>query len=267
MFNILDSVHAVSYGVSVKCDPVSAIHLANVVGSRAIVMGTYHPASGKNADKITSGVLTLAFDLDAAELVGVNMRPFQNEDMNIFLNRKTKKIQKEQECDHIVDLGCVATPYGAVLALGRDMAVEKSSNSGSVSREGYGQGVNLVATDTSGRVRWVRNLRRNDLREDGGTPPLGVSTADGKVCVVKVEHAKMPSIYDISDEAKQFKQGDKGNLVVYTVDANGVTEKLLLEVKSKQTVFRALTRLDDTLLIFSGRGGKTRLAELRFHTR
>ena len=263
IFNVLDSVRAVSYDAAVKCDPVKELHLANVVGSRAIAVGTYRSEGGKKAEKLTAGVLSMAFDIDSAVLAGITMRPFQNEDMNIFLNMKTKKIQKEQECDHIVTLGCVATPYGAVLALGRNMEVEKSSNSGSVSREGYATGVHLVAVDTSGRVRWVRNLRRNDVNEDG-VPTLGIACSGYKVCVVKSEHAKMPTIYDISDEAKQFKQGNKGCVAMYSVDPDGNTARLLLETKSKLTVFRAYSRLDGTLVYFGVRGNKTRMAELRW---
>lgn len=264
IFNMLDSMRAVTYDAAVKCDPLQELHLANVVGSRAIVIGTYRPEGGKKAEKLTEGVITMAFDIDSAMIAGIMMRPFQNEDINIFLNMKTKKIQKEQECDHIVTLGCVATPYGAVLALGRNLEIEKSSNSGSVTREGHGIGVNLVAADTSGRVRWVRNLRRNDMSKEGGAPRLGVASADGKVCISKSEGAKYPEIYDISDDAKQFEVGSKGNMVVYTVDADGVTEKLLLERKSKQTIFRSLTRADGTLLMFSNNSKKTRLTELRF---
>ena len=263
IFNVMDSVRASSFDAVVKCDPVAELHLTNVVGSRAIAVGTFRPASGKKTEKLTAGVLTLAFDIDVAALAGISMRPFQNEDMNIFLNQKTKKMQKGQICDHLVTLGCIPTPYGAVLALGRNMEVEKSSNGGSVSREGYAMGVHLAAVDTSGRICWVRNLRRNDVNEDG-LPTLGIACSGHKVCVVKSEHSKMPAIYDISDDAKQFKQGDKGSVALYTVDPDGNTARLLLEAKSKLTVFRAYTRPDGTLVYLGVRGNKTRMAELRW---
>lgn len=264
IFNVLDSVRATTYDAVVKCDPVVDFHLTNVVDRYAVAVGTYRPEGGKKMEKMTAGVMTLSFDLDSAVLAGVMMRPFQNEDMNIFLNAKTKKIQKNQMCDHIVMLGRVATSYGAAVALSREMVIEKTSNSGSVSREGYGVGISLVAVDTTGHVRWVRNLRRNDIMDDDNMVTLGVAMLDGKVCVAKKEGAKYPAIYDISNDAKKFKAGDKGNLVVYTVDADGTTEKLLLEKKSKHTVFRTLTRPDDTLLIFGSNGKKTRLLELRY---
>lgn len=264
IFNVLDSTHAVTYDAAVKCDPVVDFHLTNVVGRYAVAVGTYRPEGGKKMEKMTAGVMGLSFDLDSAVLTGITMRPFQNEDMNIFLNAKTKKIQKSQMCDHIVMLGRVATPYGAAVALSREMVIEKTANNGTVTREGYGVGINLAAVDTTGRVCWVRNLRRNDIMDDDNMVTLGVTVADGKVCVAKVEGAKYPAIYDISNDAKKFKAGDKGNLVVYSVDANGNTEKLLLEKKSKHTVFMAKTRPDDTLLIYGSRGKKTRLVELRY---
>ncbi|MBR4738500.1 MAG: hypothetical protein IK058_00690 [Bacteroidales bacterium] len=264
IFNVLDSIHAVTYDATVNCDPVVDFHMVNVVGRHAVAVGTYRPAGGKKAEKLTAGVMTLAFNLDSAVLTGVTMRPFQNEDMNIFLNKKTKKIQKDQVCDHIVMHGCVATSYGAVLALGRDLVVEKSNGNGNKSRERHGVGVSLVSVDTTGRVRWVRNIRRNDMSKDDELPTIGLSAAGDRVCLAKNEGAKYPAIYDISDEAKEYKIGDKGNLVVYSIDADGTTEKLLLEKKSKQTVVRGLTRPDDTVLIFSVRGNKSRLTELRF---
>lgn len=262
VFNVLDSLRSTTFDAVVKCDPVQEVHLANVIGPYAVVAGTYRPAGKKN-EGMTAGVLTLSFHLDSAQLAGVTLRPLQNEDLNILLNEKTKKIQKAQALDHVKQLGCVATPYGAVLALGRDMVVERSSNGGSVTRTGYGTGVMMAAVDTTGRVCWVRNLRRNDVNEEGERPTLGIAAVGNRVCVVKSEHAKMPSIYDISNEAKQMKQGDKGNVVVYAVDAEGQVEKLLLEAKSKQTVVRALTRHDGTLVYLSRTGKKSRLAELR----
>ena len=263
VFNLMDSTHSITYDATVKCDPVQQMHLAQVVGPYAVAVGTYSPLTGKGSEKMTAGVMTLTFHLDSAMLTGVTMRPLQNEDMNTLLNRKTKKIQKSQELDHVAHLGCVPTPYGAVLALGRVMEVEESSNGGNVTRTGYATGVNLVAVDTTGHVRWVRNLRRNDVCEGGGKPTLGITTVGDKVCVVKSEHAKMPTTYELSDEAKTFKQGNKGNVVIYSVDADGNVQKLLLESKSKLTVLRALTRQDGTLLYLGQVGKKVRLAELR----
>ncbi len=58
--------------------------------------------------------------------------------------------------------------------------------------------------------------------------------------------------------------GDKGNIVIYMMDEDGTTNKLLLEVKSKQTVMRALPSADGSLLYYTLRGSKCRAAELKF---
>jgi len=262
IFNVMDSANAASYDAVVKCNPVAELHLGNVVDDCAIVAGTYRPTSGRDADKKIAGVLTMSFNVRTAAMPGLTMRPLQNEDMNIFLNTKTRKIQRDQECDHLEVMGLIPTSYGAVLAVGHNMRVEKTTNGGSVKHEGYGVGVNLTAVDTSGHVRWVRNLRRNDMLEGEGLPTLGLAALDDMMCVVKSEHAKTPAIYDISDDARRFVQGDKGNVVIYTIADDGTTQKLLLETKSKQTVVRMMPDGDKRLLIFSKQGKKTRLAEL-----
>lgn len=263
VYNVFDNTSAVTYDAAVKCDPVEEMHLAAVVGSHAVAVGTYHPSDGRNADKLTAGVLTLSFNLDSAAIDGVTMRPFQNEDMNIFLNEKTKKIQKGQECDHLTVMGVAATPWGAAMALGRNMVVEKSSG-GSVSREGIGVGVSVVSVDTTGSVNWVRNIRRNDVNDEGVVPTVGFAACGDRVCLVKTEHAKMPLGYEISESAKHFTQGDGGNVFIYTIDDNGMTEKLMLERKSKLTVTRAMGRGDQSLLMVGAVGKKSRLSVLKF---
>lgn len=262
VFNVMDSGRAATYDAVVKCDPVGEVHLANVVDGRAVAVGVYRPAMGRNAEKMTAGILTLTFDVRTATTAGFTMRPFQNEDMNIFMNTKTRKIQKDQVCDHIVVQGWAPTPYGAVLALGRQVEVERTSETGSVRREGYALGLNMTAVDTTGHVRWVRNVRRSEMSDGGGVPALGFATVGDRVCVVKCEDSKTPLTYDISNETRRIEQGDKGNLVLYSVASDGTVEKLLLERKSKHTVFRALRSGDGKLLFLSSVGKKTRMAEL-----
>ncbi len=266
VYNVFDAGRAETYGMSVKCDPISELHLVNVVGPYAVAMGLYHPTGMKKAERYINGVVGISFNVDNAELKGFTMRPFQNEDMNVLLNKKTKKIQKEQYGDHIKMFELTRTPFGAAMALGRVLTVEKTSQNGSVSRQSYAVGLSVSAVDTLGRLRWTRNFRRNDVDKEGlPLERIAMSTSDGKVCLVRSEHRKAPLIYDIANEAKEFSIGDKCNVVLYTIDADGTTEKIILESKVKHNVVRALTRRDDTLLFFSGRSGKTRMAELRFH--
>ena len=266
VYNVFDVGRANTYGVTVKCDPVEDLRLVNVVGSTAVAVGVFHPVDVKKADRFVNGVVGIAFDVDNAELKGFTMRPFQNEDMNIFLNKKTKKIQKEQFVDHCKVLGTTATPWGAAVLLGRVLTTEKTSSSGAVSREGYGVGLHVAAVDTAGKVRWTRNVRRNDKdEEDGNMEQVALTTADGKVCLVRSEPVKSPLIYDIANEAKEYETGDKCHVMLYTMADDGSTEKIVLEPKVKQHVVRALTRADGTLMYFTKRGDKTRMAELRFN--
>ena len=265
VFNTLGKTKSESLAATVKCDPIKELHLVNVVGSRAVAMGLYHPIEGRHADRYTQGVIGLAFDVDKAELSGLTMRPFQNEDMNLFLNRHTKKLQRDQMCDHIELLGTAATPFGGVLAAGRVVRVETTNSAGSVQIENHDFGIHVVAVDTTGAVTWVRNVRRNDVAKKH-TELLQVSLVqDGDyTCVVKSEHPKEPAIYDIAKEGRSYEAGDKGNLVVYSIAENGDVEKVLVERKSGQAHVRTMMRPDGTLVLLTSNGSKSRLAELKF---
>jgi hypothetical protein len=52
--------------------------------------------------------------------------------------------------------------------------------------------------------------------------------------------------------------------VVYTITDEGEVNKVLIERKSGQSLVRTLTRPDGTLVLLTGSGSKTRLAELKF---
>lgn len=264
IFNTMDAHGASSYDATVKCDPIREVHLASVVGPVAVAAGTYMPTGMRKADRYTAGVIGLAFDLDVAELKGVTMRPFQNEDMNVFLNKKTKKIQRSQVMDHVKTLATMPTGYGAVVALSHQR-LEETSEEGGTRRDGYSVGVHLVAVDTTGHVRWVRNVRRM-AHQKGGDDQLkvGLASMGDRICMVMNESAKEPTVYDIANAGREVEPGDKGNIVVYTMDEDGTTNKLLLEVKSKQTVMRALPSADGSLLYYTLRGSKCRAAELKF---
>lgn len=265
VFNTLGLKKSETLAATVKCDPIKELHLVNVVGSHAIIMGLYHPLEMRHAERYIQGVMGMSFDVDRAELTGFTMRPFQNEDMNIFLNKHTKKIQRDQMCDHIELLGTAPASFGGVLAAGRMVRVEKTNSAGAVQVESHGFGVHVVAIDTLGTVAWVRNMRRNDSAVKH-TDMMQVSLVQegDYTCVVKSEHAKEPPIYDIAKEARDYEVGDKGNLVVYTITDEGEVNKVLIERKSGQSLVRTLTRPDGTLVLLTGSGSKTRLAELKF---
>lgn len=75
-------------------------------------------------------------------------------------------------------------------------------------------------------MKWVRNLRRNDMQRNSNQMLFVALFASGdNVCLAKSEHRKYPAGYDIANVAKEYQMGDKGNLVVYTVGTEGEVRK------------------------------------------
>ena len=227
-------------------------------------MGTFTPLGSRERDNLCGGVVGMAFDIDSANITSFTMRPFQNEDMNILLNTKTKKVQRDQWLDLISMVGTTMTDYGAVVAVGRNYRVASMENNGTVSTEFFRVGLHLVAIDTTGHVRWARNLRRNDCqRKDVDLLGVNLVSFDGKVLVARSEPHRTPAIYDISNVAKKLKMGDKSSLALYTIAADGEVQKQILETKSKHSLIRSIVRRDGTLMMITENGRRLRLAEAK----
>ena len=264
-FNVLDANQALNFETKVKCDPIKEMHLVNVIGDYAVAAGTYQPADRRNADKLTAGVVGISFRLDEAKVAGFTMRPFQNEDVDIFLNAKTKKIQKDMMCERISTLQYAPVSYGGVVALGRVQRVETTKAGASPVVQTQQVGVHMVAVDTTGHVRWARNFRCFDSQKKGDEPMMmGLLESDGKLCLLRTEHAKEPAVYDIAKPSKMFTIGSKGNMALYTVDPQGEVEKFVLEKKGKYGVLRAVQRQDGKIIVLAANGKYTRAAEMLF---
>lgn len=265
VFNVISKTRCETMYATLKCDPIKEIHLANLVGSRAIALGLYQPSQGRNADRYTQGIFGLSFDVDSAVLHGFTMRPFQNEDINILLNKHTKKMQRDLHCDHVELLDYTPVSYGAAMAVGRILNVEKTTNAGAVKHERYALGAHIAVVDTLGNFKWVRNIRRNEkAAKNIELVSLSIVPEGDRVCVVKSENAKEPLIYDISKEGREYKIGDKGNLVVYAINPEGDVEKILIERKTEQSHLRSKLHRDGKLAIYTGSNNRTRMAELSF---
>ena len=265
LFNVLDAERVSSFDAMVKCDPVKEMHMANVIGDYAVALGTYQPADRRNADKLTAGVVGLSFNLAEAKVAGFTMRSFQNEDVDIFLNAKTKKIQKDLMCERIAVQSYAPVSYGGVMAVGRTQRVETTKTGSAPVVQTQQFGLHLVAVDTEGRVRWARNFRRNDTQKKGDEPmQIGMVETDGKLCLICSENAKAPAIYDIANPAKLYTVGGKGNLSLYTIDPQGEVEKFVLEKKGKHSMLRADLRQDGKMIILATTGKFTRAAEMLF---
>ena len=68
----------------------------------------------------------MSFNIDSAVLSNFLLRPFMNEDVNIFYNKATKRVQREQRADHVRTLACVPTSYGAMMVAGRAFRTENA---------------------------------------------------------------------------------------------------------------------------------------------
>lgn len=265
IFNVLSQYKDAAYSVAVKCDPIREMKLVNVIGNHALVLGTINPPEKDPAKNFTGGTIGLSFDIDHAALTGFFMRPLQNEDMNILYNKKTKKMQRDQYADHVETLAYTPTPFGAAMVVSRCFTETITDDAGDLVEARKSVGLHMVAIDTLGKVKWIRNFRRNDISK--GTDYLlgvGLTTTNKGLALVKAEHPKFPATYDIANDAKKYVVGDKSNLVVYTIADNGDVSKLVVESKAKQTHMRTVKRPDGTLLFLSARGKKVRTATLKF---
>ena len=264
IFNVMDEQESATYDISINCDRIQNMRIVNTVGRHVVCAGTWSPLNSDPEDRITGGVVGMSFDLDSTNITGFTLRPFQNEDMNILMNKKTKKVQREQMLTFITPTGYAATSFGGVISLGRNYAENRVNNNGTISSEHHAVGMHVAAVDTSGAIRWVRNFRRNDISNDG---PARLYTAlvsdDTQVYLLKTESRKYPNIYEISKEAKEFELGDKSNIVLYSISTEGEVNKTIIEQKYKGVLIGVDQRRDGTMLLLSLRGSKTRLAKLK----
>ena len=260
IFNILSRDRAESFDAVVQCNHVRQLKLAGIVGNKAMAVGTFSPAEGRWSDQLCEGVLTMAFDIESASLTGFNMRTFQNEELNILLNMKTKKVQRYQDIDLVSISGYTTTNYGAVVAVGRNWHLNRTEDNGTTSLSYHRMGLHIVATDTNGHITWMRNLRRNDVQaKDDYLLGLDMTSRDGVTYIMRSEHRRTPQIYDIGREAKQLMMGEKTMMALYTIDADGEVQKNVLEARTPFSLLRTIPQSDGTLMTIGAAGHRTRI--------
>lgn len=266
VFNLIDKKSAETFEVGVQCDPVKVMRIIKVTDSKVLCGGIYRPWGSDPDDHLIGGMVSLSFSLDSMTISGFNMRPFQNEDVNILLNRKTKKVQKKQEVPMVELMNFTATPYGGVIALGHRHALRYTNANGTSEYSLQAQGLHLVSINDNGEIQWVRNIRRNDVAEEGDElMHFALFNHNNEVCLVKSESPKYPAYYDISDEAAEYEMGDdKGNLVIYRIQEDGEISKTVLEKKTKYPLGASALRRDGSLILLTLKGKKSRMVELRF---
>lgn len=264
VYNIVSEKRADTYAAIVKCDPIRDLRLAGVVGRHVMAVGLFTPHGAREKDNLCGGVVGISFDMDSALITGFTMRPFINEDINILLNKKTKKVQRTQQADLVSIVGTTLTDKGAVVTVGRNFAKDVVENNGTVSHFFYRMGLHVVAIDTTGHVDWVHNIRRNDYeRSDDGLLNVVMLNNDGHTYIIKMEHRKMPEVYNIAKEAKEYKAGSKGNLVVYAFDSDGEVEKTVVYKKTPYGLVRGVLRADGKMALFTQDGSRSRIVELK----
>ena len=259
VINYADREHAETLEATVNCETVRDLQIANVIDSRMIALGTICGTGFRGAEKYYGGVISLAFDLDSAVINNFNIQPFRNEDVDIFYNKPTKKMQRELVAEHITTIGTVRLPYGGAIAIGRNYEKVDLADNGTEMHSFERIGIHIVAADRDGNIAWSRNLRRNDKQKKSAELlGLGLAAMGDTLCVIKSENRKYPAIYDIAKDAKQLKVGDKSNIVLYTIAPDGTVEKNILEAKSKYTFLRLVPTTDRPLHIITARGNHLR---------
>ncbi|MBR4229301.1 MAG: hypothetical protein IKR83_01160 [Bacteroidales bacterium] len=262
IINYSDRDHIETNEALVTCEPPRELRIVNVAGSRLLAIGTVSGSGFRGAEELCGGDIAFAFDLDSAKLIGFNIRPFHNEDVNIFYNKPTKKIQHELFCEHATPLGFAAMPYGGVMVTGRNYEKITLADNGTEEHSFARVGLHVVAVDLDGNFAWVRNLRRNDMQKKNPVLlNIGLMPMGDTICVIKSENRKFPLGYEIGKEAKLLKMGDKNNLVVYSISAEGEVHKDILEAKSKHSLLK-VTGNGDILTVHSSRLRHIKLTRL-----
>lgn len=254
-----------NYSMAVNCDRVNDMRIVNMLDRKMICAGVFSPTQSDPEDQLVGGTAMMVFDLDSTRITGFTLKPFENEDVNILMNKKTKKIQRDKEVPMVVPLASTATPWGAVLAVGHRHTLRYKNANGTISTTYYCQGIQLVAVDDNAEVKWVRNFRRNDFeKEEDDMLYIALFAQGDAAYLVKSENAKYPADYNIAKEAKEYEMGDKGNLVLYRVAESGDVTKDILEPKTKHMLVAAAMCDDGSVLLTTMRGKKSRLVEMGF---
>lgn len=262
--NVITRKTGDTYGLKMNCDRVKDMQILNVLGRKVLCAGLFSPLTTDPRDNMVGGTVSMAFDLDSTKLTSFVVRPFQNEDMNILLNKKTKKVQHSQQAPMVVPLAWTPMPYGAVLAVGHRHTMHYVNANGTIETSYFAQGIHLVALDEDGHVKWARNVRRNDMQKHADEKlfvalfPMGDT-----VCLLKSEHPKYPATYDIAKDVKELEMGDKNNLVMYALTESGEVKKTVLEQKTKHSLVSAAKRGDSEVVMLTLDGSKSRMVEMK----
>lgn len=260
VYNIASERRSDSYDVVIEGRPITDLRLAGVVGRHVMAMGVFAPDGKKVDDKQCEGVVGLSFHIDDIS-VASEFRTFQYDDLCVLFNLKggRKISQTTVPYGSLVDVALM--PWGAVAAVGSNYMQAKVENNGTETPIYYRMGICLVAVDTLGEVRWVSNLRRNDMQKATDRLLRVAMVPRGEsLWLVKSEHRKLVSPQDRVKPAKKMKMGDKSNLALYVIGNDGVAERSVLEMKTKHSLLHAVAMPNGGVAIFTANGKRLRMA-------
>ena len=259
LYNIASKNREDAYDVVVEGMPIVGLQLVGVAGRHVMAMGTIVPMQRRVDTSECAGVIGLAFDIDEVSL-SVAARRFEAEDLYMLTNKKGGSRLRGQTVEYGSLLSTTLMPWGAVAALGCNYAQSKTENNGTTTAIYYRRGIHLVAVDTAGEVRWVCNLRRNDVqKKSADLLRVAVVPVGDRVWLLRSEHKKMPSPMEKVKPAKTLKMGGKSHLALYQVGEDGGADRLLLEQNTKHSLLRAAADGRGRVAIFTAKGKRLRM--------
>lgn len=262
--NVLGRKSSDSYGMTMECDRIRYMQIVDIRNRKVQCAGLFSPLTSDPKEKMIGGTVSMMFDMDSTTVTRFLVRPFQNEDVNILVNKKTKKVQHDQEAPMVTPLAFARMPYGIVMAVGHRHVLRYKNANGTRESSYYAQGIHLEAFDETGNIMWSRNIRRNDMQKDSDEKLyIALFSSGDDVCLVKSENRKYPSGYDIAKEAKEFELGDKCNLVMYKVSVDGEVSKTILEQKTKHSLVSAAKRGEGDVVMLTLDGAKSRMVDMK----
>jgi hypothetical protein len=261
---VLTSRDGNAYSTTANCERLKDMRIVTVVGNSVITAGIVAAPHTKAKNDIAGGVAILTFDLESRTYGEFNLRPFENEDVNVMLNKKTKKVQHYMEVPRVKMVACAPTSDGVVLAFCQNYISNFVNANGATSDSYVASGIHLMAINASGSIKWVRNLRRNDIQKNGNDMLyISLFTSGEDICLVKNEHRKYPDDYDIAKDVPEYEIEDKGNVVLYGITPEGNVKKAVMEKKVTHMLAASAIRPDGTIVLMGLRGNKSRMVELK----
>ena len=205
------------------------------------------PESPKKKDCFDQ-MVGIVLDIRTGSVKATTVR-FTSDELNVFVNKSTKKENKVGMVDALVMANSVGTSYGGVLLLQRCWKVTTHSTKAPDVHDYYTMGSLAFAVDTTGTILWHKPFRTvNDDRTGqacdipcyGDAPMM----AEGdNVYVMLPEPSKTPATYDIAAAGTKIMLGHRDHAyVLYGIDRKGTVVKQIAVRKDKGSLMDNFVR-------------------------